>query len=293
MCELPRRRADEWVTLYAVEPSLRDVFVEGPTDRWFYGWFLGECGCAGVAVYDADCVELPPDALAVVRLRPGKRQSVVALAHMLHASEAPASCFTCVIDRDFDLFTDSHYELPCLLVTDYRDLEMYFFNEAAMSRCLAIALRRGTASAGEVMAQLAAVLQEVYLVRLTNTRLGWGMDLVDRFTKFCSLEGGAIRFDSDSFVNRSLNKSSRVSQEHEFRMELQSCRSLLTGDVRQQMRGRDLVELLAWYFRQHRWGKRPNIGAEDHAADLLFSCADVQYLRNESLFAALIERVQH
>jgi hypothetical protein len=48
-----RRTLAELTTRYEFEPDLRDLYVEGATDRHFLVWFFLTSGASRVAVYES------------------------------------------------------------------------------------------------------------------------------------------------------------------------------------------------------------------------------------------------
>ena len=77
MDEQERRNIDELITRYEYEPEIRDIYVEGPSDKAFITWFLSESGAVKVDVYEIEVVDIPPEILdnLLVRIlpRPGWR----------------------------------------------------------------------------------------------------------------------------------------------------------------------------------------------------------------------------
>ncbi len=58
-----RRTLEELVTRYQLEPELRDIYVEGKTDKILLEWFLEQKGVENFAVYEIDTVEIPTQKL--------------------------------------------------------------------------------------------------------------------------------------------------------------------------------------------------------------------------------------
>jgi hypothetical protein len=58
-----RRTLEELVTRYQLEPGLRDIYVEGKTDKILLEWFLEQRGVKSFAVYEIDTVEIPAQKL--------------------------------------------------------------------------------------------------------------------------------------------------------------------------------------------------------------------------------------
>jgi hypothetical protein len=53
-----RRTIEELIARYELEPTLRDIYVEGYTDALFFRWFLQKSNATNAIVYEIDCVEI-------------------------------------------------------------------------------------------------------------------------------------------------------------------------------------------------------------------------------------------
>src|SRR5688500_15267818 len=124
--ELPRRQLSELLTLYELEPTLRDVFVEGPFDVSIINWFLHEKGCQDVGVYDISTIEIPDGEILNRGRKANNRERVIYLAEFMQNSLQPnKNQITCIVDRDFSDFLQDRRDIECLLYTDYSCMEMY------------------------------------------------------------------------------------------------------------------------------------------------------------------------
>ena len=54
-----RRKISEVVQLYRLEPTLRDIYVEGISDNLIIESFLEENNIMGVSIYEIDKIDLP------------------------------------------------------------------------------------------------------------------------------------------------------------------------------------------------------------------------------------------
>ena len=133
-----RRRFEELVARYELEPSLRDIYVEGLTDKSLLEWFLEKCGIDNYAIYEIDTVEITAHELYNLGLNDNARSRVIALALKLnnYFKECLPSVI-CVADRDFDyLLGVSEFDCDLLLFTDYTSIEMYLFNPSIIQKFL-------------------------------------------------------------------------------------------------------------------------------------------------------------
>ena len=101
MTELARRTISELRARYDLEPSLRDIFVEGKFDQDVLSNCLRGPEHRDRMIYDIDSVDIPSELLGVHELTDGKKQRVIALAREL--APLPSKClYRCLVDRDLD-----------------------------------------------------------------------------------------------------------------------------------------------------------------------------------------------
>ena len=96
-----RREIGELVQRYTLEPTLKDVFVEGVLDASVLHWYLRESGKSEVIVYEISTVNVPSAILAKHGLTSGEKQRVLALAKelLIYLVNCPVLC---VVDADLD-----------------------------------------------------------------------------------------------------------------------------------------------------------------------------------------------
>jgi len=79
-----RRKLDEIIARYDLNPSFCDVYVEGDSDRGILESFFEDLGNLEVVVYDIDTVEIPSAVLRELGLENNNRGRVIALARALY-----------------------------------------------------------------------------------------------------------------------------------------------------------------------------------------------------------------
>jgi hypothetical protein len=117
-----RRTLEELVTRYQLEPELRDVYVEGKTDKILLEWFLEQRGVKNFAVYEIDTVEIPAQKLFEYGLNDNNRSRAIALALEIQNQLPELPHFTCIADKDFDWLFGKNYPCNSLLFSDYTSL---------------------------------------------------------------------------------------------------------------------------------------------------------------------------
>jgi Protein of unknown function (DUF4435) len=281
-----RRTLEELVARYELEPELRDIYVEGYSDYLFFQWFLDKSKCQNSAVYEIDTVQIAEEILVQHGLDNGNRGRVIALALELERKLVHPHQATCVADRDFDAITGRTFSCGILLFTDYSCLEMYTFNECALSKFLSIVVRTSAISARQLLASLYPILQEVFLIRLTSIKLQLALSWIS-FTKCCTAKRGNIEFNAAQFIRNYLTSNSAWDGRDQFLETLTELRQHLTDDYRHHIRGHDYVEILSLYMNSI---SNKRIFSDDVIARSIMGVLEYDDLKNEHLFNLILTR---
>lgn len=283
-----RRKIEELAVLYKLHPNLRDIYVEGPTDVYFFRWFLEQTSSQSVVIYEISTVEIPVASIKQYELEDNNRDRVITLAFLLASrmGEEPLQ-ITCIADRDFDSVLNRQHNCGLLLFTDYTCIEMYSFDERCVDKFLNICTCGFPHLPDYVLRQLSLTLQELFLIRLANKLCGLGLTWVP-FRRCCRVRDGEIVFDAEDFINRYLNKNSMQSRKEEFTHTIETCRPRLTNDPRYQINGHDYIDLLAWYLaKNHVDSKLCDSKVVERG---LRRCLEFNQLSSELLFKRLLDR---
>ena len=57
---IPPFEIESLLTKYELEPEIKDLFVEGPTDKRILRWFFKKAGLTDVDVFEITDVDVPP-----------------------------------------------------------------------------------------------------------------------------------------------------------------------------------------------------------------------------------------
>ena len=283
---LPRRTIGEIITMYQLEPDLRDLFVEGLRDRDIYRWYLNKCGYRKISVFQIDTVEVTRETLDSHGLGNGNRDRVIALASELDTRFKEVLQFVrCIADSDFDFIFGFHDSPQHLLYTDYTSVDLYTFEGELLKKVLCLGFNHSEAQAESLLESIRPILMELFILRAANERLGWAMTLPN-FTRCCEIEGWRINFDRDVFVNRCLNSNARFTDHGTFHDVCAELEAVHLGDPRKGMHGGDYFELLGWYLG-HRCGWRGYTRGERSIMTVLVTALDDRLLSKEGLFTRL------
>lgn len=294
LAELPRRKIEELALRYELEPSMRDVFVEGQSDQAVLRWFIDTCCSDGaaVAVYPIDEVDVPYAVLEHHGLTSGNRSEVVALCLELESKFGNAlSGVTGVVDIDTHSILGSDCECGLLLKSDYSCIEMYLFSNECLTKTLKLAFPNVKRSAKDVIDQLAPVLRELFLARAATQSLGWGAKWIP-FDSFVSVKGGIVEFRLVDFQRHYLQKGGVWNRRGEFDSEINTLRVKLPGDFRFEANGHDAICLLGHFLKSFYKKAKDADRTCPHVLVHLLTCslesADVREL---PMFQKLLKRI--
>lgn len=272
---------------YKLEPSLRDIYVEGETDASMIRWFLKEQGNVNAVVYHVSTVDLPKEKVEGWHQENSNRGRVISLALELAAANLLPQA-TCIVDSDFDIVLNCRQGPKNLVFTDYSCMEMYFFNHWHFEKVFSLVFGKEITDLQAIMGSIASVLQELFLIRLANHLLNLKFGCMT-MTACCQIEELEIKFDSSEYLKRYLNKNSGYSQIKSIEQKVEECRRLLRLDCREQMHGHDFLDLLSWYIRKAGLAQRCD---DVSISRTLFACLEASKLSTEGLFLTLQHRIQ-
>jgi hypothetical protein len=288
-----RRTLDEIKTLYFLEPSIKDIYVEGSGDAYILRWFFKRKNRRDVHVYSVDVLEIPDAALERANLCPhSARNNVLLLAQELasHFNE-PKLKVKCVVDADYDRYLDRCMESYVLEYTDYTCMEMYLFNESLIDKFLSLALRGFRLSASALMRQLTSIVERLFLVRLTNEKLGWRMPWPSstRFgARYLSWSSDGVQFEEERFITNYLTSNTRRGEMDQFKAVMDELAGSFDPDPRQNMHGHDFTLvffLLVRRLKGHR-GEFKDVATFEAA---LSGCLELAFVESEPLFLKLVQ----
>lgn len=247
-----KRTLDEVNTLYALEPDVCDVYVEGPTDKYFLDWYLRRKGFSNVTVYPIEVVDIPRDVVtAYCPSARCNRSKVVALSCELSRQQTQKRRVMCVIDRDSNDATWGSIVNPYLYATDGNSLELYAFTPTVMEKFLLVALAGFPINAESLIQKVGAVLESVFAIRQANERMSFGMEWIP-FSSYVQVNAYHIAFRESDFIHAYLQKNSKWQHRAKFLAAKNDIQRSLSSDVSKRMRGHDLSELLHLIVRKFR-----------------------------------------
>ena len=291
MAHVVRRTISELGALYSLEPTLRDVFVEGADDCAFIKWYLKNRVKRLVSVVEIETIDVPASVVERYELDNGNRGRLLALSFEVSALLDPESrnCFTAVYDQDRDSIAGGTNAPDNALPTDFSCLEMYFFNTHTVGKFVALVLMNPDLTPTQAINALAPVLVRLWVIKAANHLLQYRMTWVS-FRNLCSIDGNTIRFNETEFVRRYLMANGRLAHTEPFLAKIEEIDLMLSSDPRYHVDGHHFYVLAQWYFRHH--------ASEDAAVRnqraferALTGCVELRTLDDSKLFQDILSRV--
>ncbi|ELY3739107.1 DUF4435 domain-containing protein [Cronobacter sakazakii] len=249
MSDLPRRSIEDIKTRYFVEPTLRDVYVEGHFDKLVLNCWCEKNSEKIIASYEIDSVDIPLEILQKYGLTEGNKQRVIALAKELE--NLHCDNYKCLVDKDLDHWFNEIYEVPQLVWTDYSSLEMYFFSEQLIKRILIDISNSKIHNWEGFYDSFLIVLKQLYSIKLAARNLKINGKWCD-IKRSLSSAGNTFVFDCRGYINKNLISLGLINKESEFVKIYEEWLNKLDCDPRLCIRGHDFVELMSNAVKEYK-----------------------------------------
>ena len=272
---------------YQLEPSLKDVYVEGATEVSVLRWFFDRKDKKDVHVYPIDIVEIPSEAYERTSLSAGSNHNkVIVLAEELSRYfDKKKIKVKCIADADYDIHLNRCRSNYVLEYTDYTSIEMYFFNKPFLSKFINLVLHGFSISPSNLMRDFKKVLQRIFLIRLANESLEWSMKWID-FKEYISWSGGRIKFNEERFLRNYLIRNGKIMYANEFKDVMRDFEDQLHQDPRHNIRGHDFTYLFFLVVKRYK-GHRAGFKDLQTFEGALCGCIELDFLECEELFKRL------
>jgi hypothetical protein len=247
-----KRTLEEIDTLYALEPEVCDVYVEGATDKHFLDWYFRRKGYSHVTVYPIDVIDVPDDVVKTHCFSArSNRSKVVALSCELAQRQASQRRVMCVVDRDSDDGIDRWAVNPYLFTTDGNSLELYALTPTVIEKFLLVALGGFPIAADSLIQKIVTILEAIFSIRQANERMALGMKWIP-FCSYIEIDGLNVSFRESDFIRAYLQKNNKWSHQRKFLLLKDEIQRNLSRELSKRIRGHDLSELLHKIIRKVR-----------------------------------------
>lgn len=133
MSYIEKRNFSEVLAICRLEPKMRNIIVEGITDKLVLERFLKKEHKTGISIMNVDMIcfddEYPKISEEEVKLlKESNKEKVIYLTSKVENVSSTCRLLG-IIDRDFDMIFNKVRKGRCLAYTDYNSMELYLFKE--------------------------------------------------------------------------------------------------------------------------------------------------------------------
>jgi hypothetical protein len=247
-----RRTIAELLARYDLEPLLRDVYVEGPSDRTLVEAALATFARGKrVRAYEIDTVDVPLPLLDSRSLPDGNKGRILALADELAArtSRDLRRNAVCLADLDLDGILGRCRGYQLLVYTSGLSLDLVLAEAAVIDKLLSMVLLGFPQHATTLLDNMLPILNERLLHRIAAEEVGIRVE-PPKLDKLCAYKGQTIEFRCDEFVKRHLNKGKCAHLAGQFREVVERYRPEVARWPRKFVHIDDFLELLHFCVRR-------------------------------------------
>ena len=284
MCLFEKRTVDEVISICKLEPSSKNIYVEGISDKLVIDNFLKKQKTSDISVYNIHCIDfnevfakLPHSKLNT--LKDSNKEKVAYLA--LKVENEVENChFLGIIDRDLD-FVNNHVKSgKYLSYTDYNSMEMYLFSydniDALLKNSFRITTKVNVDNFMKSIGHICRVLFYIraYLESSNGSIVDFKKNLsYDRTDNTCSL-------DIEKYINKIAQANRMVCSFDGLYKEIQEKLAKSVDDIRLEIKGHDFIKVLYFSICKH---KKVSMD-ESELANTFWVYLDDRVLANEPLF---------
>lgn len=283
------RTYSEIVSMAKLEPGLKNVYVEGLSDKYFLNNFLKHHNVQGIVIYEIDSVDFSElykgmSEEDVTRFVNSNKERVILLAKSLEQELNNMQLPTiCVVDIDFDIVLNNFRTGRYLSYTDYNSMDMYLYAKDVIESYLKEGHRISKLKVDNLMSSLANICRIMFHVHcimhenkkkiVENTK-----DLsFDKTMQSCTL-------DFEKYWRKSLSKSGLTSHSEEL-SDIFKRRKANQCDERMEIRGHDFVSILYYCAKQIKSKIKMD---DEEFANMFWKYANFDSLAQEPLFQKLM-----
>lgn len=286
-----KRSFDEAVAIAKLEPGLKNIYVEGVSDRFLIKNFFDYHKICDVTVFNIDSIDFSEyyDKIGqelAYPYRSSNKQRVVLLAHTIEKETHDNENRTlCIIDVDWDYVLNKVYTGRYLSYTDYNSMEMYLFDRDIVKKYLQEGHRIADVKEKNLLNSLSVLCRQVFHIHcLLHERGKQMLDndksfSFDKKTQTCSI-------DLDTYFDAVLNKNNLMANKADIKREFSERMAKPFDDVRNEIRGHDFVYYLFLCAKKMKT-KKMDMNS-DEFANLFWRFANYEKMVEEPVFRKIL-----
>ncbi|MEO8148529.1 MAG: DUF4435 domain-containing protein [Bacteroidia bacterium] len=283
--EILKKKHHEILALCKLEKDIRDIYVEGNSDKAFLEIFLKNKKCVRkiVLVDIVDFSELPVEYFEGLNISSNRNKGLI-LSKFLN-EKLPSTHVRCIVDKDFDDYIKS-ISNPKLFKTDFSCLESYLFCEEVIDKFLKIGVGNFPFDGKLILEQLSNVLKPLFCLRLLREIKFPSANLVDIDGNLSiDKKNGTINFDQLEYLNKFISKNAFVKDGKKIVDAYNKLYEKLNLEIRHQLNGHDFLKILFLYVNKI---KNTHNYREDNFCKSLYLAVETPMIENYSLFKNIV-----
>lgn len=281
-----KRTFSEVLSIFEMEPGLKNVYVEGITDVFVIGNYLEDNSIDDIKIVKIDDIDFTEEYKTLSQeqsklLRDNNKESVCYLASKFKNVKLKKSAKTlCVVDVDFDYANGINKANNYLKYTDYNSVELYLFND----RCIKKVLQQlvGVKNIGDIaqfISSLTEVCRRLFFIHCILDRENRGMVDIDKSLSF-DKETYTCSLNFNQFWDKCIINNNLVAKKEELIHTFEELFNDNRNDPRCEIRGHTFMHVLYYFCKKIKTMKMD----EDEFSNGALLCLDYKQLKNEQLF---------
>jgi|GEM_PF-4588229 len=279
-----RRTIEDIIILYRLEKNVKDLYVEGKSDKYFLEWHLNQIGIVKSDIYTIENIFIPSDELFINGYENNNRDRILFLISCLNASKCLGK-YKGIIDRDILCFTRGLPLMDNVLITDYSCLEMYAYNDDVMAKI------NDTGFSHRIRNNLFSFINEVLMlsssIRIFEKRMNISIRKL-AFDRYIECKNKSLEFNKTKYLTAIHNSNSIVLPYGYFLRRISNISDELSdNDVRDYSNRDDFVEIFKCALK--KLDIIDNNITDDIIKVMIMIAIDTKHLVTCGLFKALIK----
>lgn len=284
MCLFEKRTVEEIISICKLEPSTKNIYVEGLSDKLVIDNFLNKQKINDISVFDIDCIDFS-EAFAKMShselnvLKNSNKEKVAFLA--LKVEEESVNCHLLgIIDRDLDFVNDHIKSGKYLSYTDYNSMEMYLFSRDYIAALLKNSFRiTSDVDFGNFINSIGNVCRYLFYIRAYLESFNGSMVDIKKDFSY-DKKYNKCRFNLENYIKKVVHVNKIVDSYDGLYKEIVEKVNTPIDDIRLEIKGHDYIKVLYLSICKH---KKVNMD-ETELANTYWVYLDDRVLVNEPLF---------
>lgn len=281
-----KRQPSELIARYSLEPSLKEIYVEGLTDKLIVELFLEKENLLSTTCYEVSSIDFSEFIALNPHLRSNK-EKLIYLANDIFKNLNPANLkLRCIIDRDFDDILGIQHTSGFILSSDFSCIEAYILDEFTFKKILRIGLTNFPIDEKVMLAEMFKVLNNLFFIRCARVILKHEpLKLLEMDSAININKNGIIDFELEEYINKYVNKNHIHKDYVEgYLKQINDLKSQNCGNRLQYFNGHDFIKL---FFKYINVIKNTAKFKEDNFEKTLYVALEISALGKYPLFTTI------